>query len=541
MNQQLQTAAAAIQSGRTDDAIRILLDILERNEKRTDARWMLIRSFEQSRDRERALEQVSALLRHGSDELETINQAAAFLHQRAWPLGAATSAYRAYLESRPRDANAAFNLAFYLGKDGEYEEAVLIYEMALELGVAAPEEAHVNIANLCMDALYDNERAQRHLERALELNPRYKGAWYNLGNLHERLGDRGRAESCFGKCLELEPGDSAALARLGEVHRFESSDDPLLARLRAAAPASQNSSLHFALGRAYERLADYDSAWSQFSRANRLDRRYLVPYDPGRVERQFRDIMTTCDAEWLARFAGVSHAPIFLCGMFRTGSTLLEQMLGAHPAITAGGEQEYFARLVSRNLVDYPGGLERLEPSTAEAWRADHRVHHDRLAVASTRLTDKRPDNFLFVGLIKAILPGAKFVVTERDWRDVAVSIFGNRLGGAQNYATRLHDIRHYLQQHRRLVDHWESVLGADVLRLGYERLVSDPRETLGNLLEFLGLEWDDRCLAFQRQKTAVATASAWQVREPLYASSVGRWRNYEIEFRKAFGDDIGD
>ena len=540
IDQELQTAVTAIRAQRLDEAIAVLGDVLKQRPGHVDARWLLIQVFARQGERDRALQQASALLQSVPGNLEAINRVADYLHQRAWPLDPATDAYRAYLDNHSDDANAAFNLAFYLGKDGEFEPAVAMYQRALDLGIDAPEEAQVNIANICMDHLYDNEQAQTHLERALELNPRYKGAWYNLGNLSERLGDRERAQACFEKCLELDPQDTAALARLGEVHRFESPQDPILARLQTAAPASRNSSLHFALGRAHDQLGDYDAAWRQFTKANRLDRRYLAPYDPAKIEEQFRRIISVFDASRLAQFPGESHSPIFICGMFRTGSTLLEQMLGAHPAVTAGGEQEYFSRLVHRHLADYPNDLKQLTAEKVEAWRENHRVHCERLTRGATRLTDKRPDNFLFVGLIKTIIPAARFVVTERDWRDVALSIFSNRLGAAQNYATRLQDIRHYLDQHARLVDHWAEVLGNDLLRVRYADLVADPRGTLGGLLEALDLAWDDRCLAFNQPGRSVSTASAWQVREPLYSTSIGRWRNYELEFRKAFGDEIG-
>ena len=154
------------------------------------------------------------------------------------------------------------------------------------------------------------------------------------------------------------------------------------------------------------------------------------------------------------------------------------------------------------------------------------------------RLTDKRPDNFLYLGLIKAILPKAKFVVTERDWRDVAVSVFSTRLGPTQGYALRLRDIRHYLELHREMIDHWASLFGEDLIRVPYEELVNSPLETIGRLLEGLGVEWDDACLEFDKQKSTVGTASVWQVRQPLSPKSIGRWRNYEKYFVDAFGEE---
>ncbi len=156
-------------------------------------------------------------------------------------------------------------------------------------------------------------------------------------------------------------------------------------------------------------------------------------------------------------------------------------------------------------------------------------------------MTDKRPDNFLYVGLIKAVLPSAKIVVTERDWRDVATSIYSVRLGPSQPYATSLEDISHYIGLQTKLVDHWEELLGSALMRVRYEDLVLDPERTVTGLLEWLGEDWDERCLAFHELKNSVKTASVWQVREPLHPKSIGRWKNYHQQFVGAFGAEVDD
>jgi LPS sulfotransferase NodH len=226
--------------------------------------------------------------------------------------------------------------------------------------------------------------------------------------------------------------------------------------------------------------------------------------------------------------------------MFRTGSTLLEQVLSAHPGFTAGGESDFFPRLVLREFHDYPEGIDEITSGEIQSWKEIQVNHSNRFSAGSTRLTDKRPDNFLYIGLIKAILPSAKFVVTERDWRDVALSIFSTRLGAAQNYSTGLEDIRHYIGLQERLVNHWQSILGNDLIRVGYEDLVEQPRETIGNLLSALGEDWDERCLSFEKLDNAVKTASVWQIREPFHSRSIGRWKNYETYFEEVFGSDLG-
>jgi tetratricopeptide (TPR) repeat protein/LPS sulfotransferase NodH len=543
----LQQVTEAMQANRGPEAVAILEELLERVPDHLQARWLLLQCLARGGDEAGLERQLQLLLQHAATNLEAINQVAAFLQQAARPLDPALRAYERYLESTPEAATAAFNYAWYLGKSGQFEAAIAAYRQALELGIGTPEEVHLNIANILMDHLGKPALAREHLQQALALKPDYFGAHYNLGNLAEQLGDREEAARRFERCLEVDPASEAALARLAEVHRFQDRHDPLLARLEAAARTSRDSDLHFALGRAYEHLADFDPAWRHFAQGNALDRALLPPYQQAKTEAWFRRIEDICDRDWLAANSasesasdcGSSQRPVFICGMFRTGSTLLEQILAAHPAFSAGGELEFFPRLVARELPAFPDGLEQIDTRQMAAWRQAHAGLCEKLGAPGGRLTDKRPDNFLYIGLIKALLPSAKFIVTERDWRDVAASIFGTRLGPRQNYATNLEDIAHYIALQRALVDHWESLLGDDLLRVRYEDLVSRPRDTVASLLQRLGEEWDERCLTFDRLEGSVRTASAWQVREPLHAKSIGRWKNHQRPFDEAFGPNV--
>jgi len=414
-----------------------------------------------------------------------------------------------------------------------------LYRRALELAIGQPEEVHLNIGNLYMDHLRDTERAKEEFNRALAINPRYAGAYYNLGNLAEQSGDRQLATEFFGKCLELEPANPSALARLADTHKFVDADDPMLARLLESAKTGRNSDLHFALGTAFNQLQEFDAAWRHFEQANALENDRLPRYSTQRTETFFDRVKSLCSREWVSRFGGTSSDSVFICGMFRTGSTLLEQILAAHPAFTAGGESEFFPRLVLQEFHDFPEGIDQVSQDEIRRWRDRHTDYTLRFVGDSSRLTDKRPDNFLYAGLISAVLPSARFVVTERDWRDVALSIYSTRLGASQNYSTGLENIRHYIGQQEQLVDHWKAILGDRLIRIRYEELVARPRETVSRLLHFLGEDWDERCLAFDKLDNPVKTASVWQVRQPLHSNSVGRWNNYRTYFEQVFGQDL--
>ena len=453
----------------------------------------------------------------------------------------ALDAYQRHLVQRPDSAVAHFNCAWYASRLGRHELAVEHYGRALDLGIDRPAEAHLNIAKVCAEGLRDDDRARHHLERALALEPGFPGAWYNLGNLAEQQGMPEEARRCFARCLESEPGNVAALARLADAHEFRDGAHPeLFERLARAAARSTDPDLHVAYARALEQRRAFADAWRHFSIANEQDRRGNPPYDPAQTERRFASIVATCTPAWLAKLTQEQpRAPVFICGMFRSGSTLVEQVLAAHPAFTPAGEREFFPRLVARALPGYPDGLEAVGAGQLRAWTRAYAEESERVFGRGTRLTDKRPDNFLYLGLIKAMFPRAKVVVTQRDWRDVAVSVFATRLGPSASYATDLRHIRHYIAQHERLIAHWQDLFGADLVTVGYEALIADPRAEIERLLAALGESWDERCLAFHELRNTVRTASVWQVRQPFYGSSVGRWRRFSDVFTTTFGADV--
>jgi tetratricopeptide (TPR) repeat protein len=535
----LQQAMNAIRRLQFDEAITLLSQLLARQPSNLPARWMLVQSLESQRETDSALEQLRQLLIHVRKDLAAIDQIAEHSRQRRYPLGHVLRAYKKYLVHQPDSAIATFNYAYNLAKDAQFEAAIKYYERALELEIDKPEEVHLNIANIYMDYLHSHDKAREHLEKALVKNPDYSSAYYNLGNLSEQEGNRAEASRNFEKSLQTDPDNESALARLADTHAFLQQDDPLLARLVASAQNSDNCDVQLALGKAYEQLGHFEMAWDHFSKGNSLDQKTMPPYKPEQTEADFNRIVAQCSRAWLKQYEGTSSDPVFICGMFRSGSTLLEQMLASHPSFIAGGESEFFPRLIAREFPDYPQGLDDISIEVLRDWQQQHTEQTRKLFGDSLRLTDKRPDNFLYIGLIKAILPAAKFLVTERDWRDVATSIYSVRLGAGQSYATSLKTIRHYIELQSELINHWEAVLGSDLIRVRYEDLVLQPQPTLTGLLNRLGEEWNESCLSFHELKNSVKTASVWQVREPLHNKSIGRWKNYRQQFADVFGTEL--
>lgn len=537
----LQQAEQQLRSGRPAEARSLLLQALASHPGDASVLRGLAAASAALGDVDGAIGYMRQLVKRASRPLAVLDELGRFClaHRRA---EAALDAHLRYLGGHPTSAVAHFNCAWYATRAGRHELAIEHYGRALALGIDRPEEVHLNIANLCSGSLRDDARARQHLDQALAINPAYAAAWFNRGNLAEQQGDRDEARRCFSRCLEFEPGNVVALARLADTHDFGGgAESELLARMAGAARQSHDPDLHFALGRAREQRAEYADAWRHFEIANAQDKRAFPVYDPGDWERRVERIIATCTPAWLAKLAqDQPRAPVFICGMFRSGSTLVEQVLAAHPSFTPAGEREFFPRLVAGALPGYPDGLEALKPQQVHAWSRAYAEQSERVFGRGARLTDKRPDNFLYLGLIKALFPRAKVVVTLRDWRDVATSVFATRLGPAAPYSTDLRHIRHFIAQHDRLVSHWRSLFGDDLTTVRYEELIAEPQITIGKLLASLGEPWDDRCLAFHELRNTVQTASVWQVRQPLYSGSVGRWRRFNDAFVSAFGPETG-
>ncbi len=460
--------------------------------------------------------------------------------QRAGRLAEAEAAYVRLLARWPALPDSWFNLAVVQRKAGRFEAALASYARALDHGVSQPEEVHLNRGVIYADHLRREAAAEAELAAALALNPNYVPALLNLANLHEDRGDRAAALALYERVLALEPASPLALARYASLKPVSGPGDPLVGRLRQAlarpgAEAADRASLGFALGKVLDACGAYDGAFAAYDAANRDSRLSaqgrVAPYDRRRQEDLVGRIIATFTAERVAQLAaaprGMAPPPIFICGMFRSGSTLAEQVLAAHPRVTAGGEIDFLPTLARTALAPFPAATAGITPAQLAQIAAQYRAQLAALFPGAERITDKRPDNFLYIGLIKCLFPEARIVHTLRQPLDNCLSVFFLHLDPSMAYALDLMDIGHYYAQYRRLMAHWRSLFGGDILDFDYDAFVRSPRPATERLLDFCGLEWDEACLAFHKQRNAVKTASVWQVREPLYDRSSGRWRNY--------------
>ncbi len=468
-----------------------------------------------------------------SPTLESLLGQAARL-RRAGRTLEALAAYEALLAAHPDLPDSWYNLALLQRKAGRPEAALASYRQALDRGVSGPEEVHLNRAVILSDDLRREDEAGRELAAALAVNPAYVPALLNLGNLHEDRGRRADAMAACERILALSPDDPDALARLGGLATPSGPDDALIGRLRAAigrhGPAA-DAALGFALGRMLDAAGAYDDAFAAYAAANAASRAGApaARYDRAAHEAFVDSLIAAFPEPWTGPpTAGARPPPVFICGMFRSGSTLLEQVLASHARVTAGGELDLLPAMVRSDLAPYPAGLAGMGPERLDALAARYLQTLSATFPDAGVITDKRPDNFLHIGLIKRLFPGAKIVNTIREPLDNALSVYFLHLDHGMGYALNLMDIGHYLAQERRLMAHWKSLYPGDILDFDYDGFVAGPKPALERLLAFLGLDWDDNCLAFHRLDNAVKTASVWQVREPLYRRASGRSRHYQ-------------
>jgi hypothetical protein len=470
-----------------------------------------------------------------------IREAAELRRQNRVP--EAIDAYRRARERAPGLAEIWFTVAVLLRQAHRFEEALDSYQRALDTGVSRPEEAHLNRSVIYTDYLRRHGEAERELRLALSLNPAFTPALLNLGNLCEDLGRREEALVLYAQILAREPRCFEALARYANMQTRETAKPALVARLEhgigdPTASAAERANLGFALGRLLDQAGEYRAAFAAYRAANHASRASAAT--PGaRYDRSLQHaFIDRLIAGGMAAQRAPAHGaarprPIFICGMFRSGSTLTEQLLAGAAGVAAGGELDFLPHLVGTELKPFPESLATLSAERLGALRKRYSDEFARVSPHARYVTDKRPDNFLYIGLIKSLFPDAKIVHTIRDPLDNCLSIYFLHLDQQMSYALDLMDIGHYFAEYRRLMAHWKANFAADIFDFDYDALVRDPPATLQRLYSFLGFEWAGQVARGAAAPGAIKTASAWQVREPLYDTSSGRARHYAPELKE--------
>jgi tetratricopeptide (TPR) repeat protein len=502
-------------------------------------------------------------------------------------LGEAVACQQEALRLRPDLADAHNNLGDALFRLGEAGQAVACFQRAIHLDPDQP-EVHFNLGT-ALTACGREGEAAAHFREAIRRDPGFIEAYQNLASLLMQEGEDAEALPCHRAVLALRPDDAAAHNNLGvallekgekaaaaahyrealrldpncshalasvAIHDLYPLTEDEVGRLEAllAGPGLRPADacvLRFGLGNVRDRAGAYDEAFEQFRQGNTLRRRLFqqsgTAFDPRTHETDIDQLIRTFSAPYFqrARGTGIDHElPVFVVGMPRSGTSLVEQILASHPQVFGGGELRDIQRIVislPARLGTATGYPACLEGAPAQALRALAERHLERLVAlggGAPRVTDKLPTNHLHLGLIATLFPRARIIHCRRNPLDTCVSCYLSYFRGLP-FTWDLEDLGQYYRQYERLTAHWNAVLPLPVLEVRYEELVENQEEVSRRLVAFCGLEWDERCLAFHENSRPVHTVSALQVRRPIYKSSVGRWRRYEAHLQpllKALG-----
>ncbi|MBV9566471.1 MAG: sulfotransferase, partial [Bradyrhizobium sp.] len=431
------------------------------------------------------------------------------------------------------------NLANVLLRQGHAERAISYYRTAIEI---KPDyaDAFGNLGN----ALLELNRLEESIEqnkRALALKPERFGSQNNLGVAYQALGRFEEATAAFERALELAPDEAPVHLNLANMRKFKLEDRrlPGLRRLIGRVDAldeEKQIAAHFAMGKALSDLKQYDEAFGHLVKANAVKRKTFDYDEPQRLA-MFENIRTRFTPELFcanARAGDASWSPIFIVGMPRSGTTLLEQVLASHSKVHGAGELETFKEVIgecAKSQAIVPAYPDLVQQLSAERIAEMGRIYATRvraLAPEAGYIVDKMPLNFAFVGLIHLALPNARILHIRRDPLDTCVSCFSLMFTGSQPFAYDLAELGRYYRGYEGVMEHWHKVLPPGVMiDVQYEDLVDDLEGVGRRALAHCGLEWEDACRDFHDTKRTVRTASLMQVREPLYRSAMGGWRRY--------------
>lgn len=454
----------------------------------------------------------------------------------------AIASYHRALQIRPDFAEVHNNLGGALKELGQFDAAMTCYRSALGI---KPDfaKAHSNLGVVL------RELGQHHAEvecyhRALEIDPACSEALLGMGQLYLARGEMVEAEDCFRKALEIKPDDLEIRLLLAQLRKVKTGDENLAALVATEEAARRNGSpmpykkaiyLHFALGKSFDDLGEYDRAFPHFIEGCKL-RRATFEYDAAQTTQQFNDIMRVFNPATMARLKGggdLSSVPIFVLGMPRSGTTLVEQIIASHPEVYGAGELPDLMAIAQRDVAGtdagFPNNVAALDQADLTKWAAQYVAGLQGRAPDAKYLTDKMPTNFLAIGLIHLMLPNAKIIHVNRNPVDTCLSCFMQLFSNNQEHTYDLSELGHYYSDYVRLMQHWRNVLPAgSFLEVQYESIVAEQEIQSRRIIDFCGLDWNDACLDFYKNKRTIGTASKTQVRQPVYKSSVERWRSYE-------------
>jgi len=437
---------------------------------------------------------------------------------------------RKALRIMPAYINAKHCLGNALRRINDYGGA---YDCFAEIIAKRPDDIKAyNQLGLTLEAASDYKGALRCYRKMQQLKPQSLNAVAGEASVYERQGKPEMAYKTLLPYMDSGRMNSRIAVQYGKLARKLGLHEQAVCKLQSyindrSLTDEKVRHVHFLLGALYDDIGKYDEAFEHFSIGNSLMK--VTPDSAGFTNR-VDDLIARFSQAAMAkttRATTVSDQPVFVIGMPRSGTSLVEQVLSSHPVVKGAGELPY-VNAIAGFLEEQSNGIEQLDSDILNQCADKYLAHVSRFDKTARKVVDKMPSNFLNLGYIELLFPGARVIHCRRDPIDTCLSCYFQNFTSVLTEMFDLESIGRYYLDYARMMRHWREVITMPVLEVDYESIVSDPESQIRRLVEFTGLPWDESCLKFYENKTAVRTASYDQVRQPIYQRSVGRWRHYE-------------
>ena len=457
--------------------------------------------------------------------------------------------FKKAVEIDPGHKFAYKGLGDVLFHQDKLDEAIVSFHKAIEIDPFNQDAYHglgnalIKQYNNALNKQYNIDSAVASYRKAIEIDPLHKDAYHGLGNVFKLQGELDNAIATFRKAIAIDPGFVEVYHALVKSKKYSEYDDDIRAMesLYATKDISEENKmvLAFSLGKVFEDLGEHEKAMEFILQATHL-KRASFDYSISEEQDLYDNIKQVFSLEFFTCNKGSGNpdpTPIFILGMPRSGTSLVEQILASHPDVFGGGELSYISDLTGEFYIPdssrkFPANIIDLDPKEFEDLGKKYIARIRKDSKESRYITDKMPHNFQYIGFIKAILPNARIIHLTRDPIDTCLSLFKNYFLSGHLYSYDLTELGQYYNLYLDLMEYWRNTLPGSIYDLSYERLVADQEIETRKLLEYCNLPWDEACLDFHKTRRIVNTTSNIQVRRPIYKDSVKLWKRYEKQLQ---------
>jgi len=540
VSQLFQEGEIALQSGRYEDAARCFQEYLKENPEHSPALHGLGLVAFHLGQVPQSIDLITRALQLNPEFSEGFNSLGVIL-RRVGRIQESESLCRRALEIQSDNPEAAYNLGNALLDQDRLREALEAFSTAIR---NSPDYARAwNNKAIVLHRLGRMKEAGVAYEESLRLDSGNSQAWNNYGNFLHEQGQLEAGVQAYRRGIELHPRDTQLIYHLATAQKFQNQDSDLSSALKLHGGTdlsdAQRVPLCFALGKMYEDLQDFSTSFKFYAEGNQIYRS-MINYELAQDQALFTRIISEFTAEGCQRTKGSQiedRVPVFILGMPRSGTTLVEQILAAHSKVYGGGELESLRRSTLRSKLwpkglNYPYGVSKLGDSDfTEMGRAYfHSLPEDSSSYPV--ITDKMPQNFIILGLIPLLFKDYRIIHCRREAMDTCWSCYRQFFDQVHGYSYDLEELGHYFQAYEALMGHWHKVFPGKILDLPYEELVENQEKWSRVLLDWCDLEFEENCLRFYEHKRVIKTASSEQVRRPIYGTSIEGWRRVEAELK---------